>query len=300
MSSEPAGTEDTAEDVDAAELRARLALTQEENRRLRAAYGRVRRTRHRRTALGLAAIGALAIAAAAVFPAGRVVLVVLGATGLFGALLTWYLTPGRFVAAEVGERVYAAMAGNAAAIVEALGLSDRRYYVPVPDATDRDAVLYVPQSGAGDGVDTAALLEPFVVPEEPAHRGLALHPTGDPLLAELGEATPGGLAEDPVTLADQLAEGLREQFELVDGVRPDVDADGRASIAVTGSAYGDITRFDHPVASLFATGLAVGLDAAVELEVDWTPDGRGEYLVTVSWPVASAETAPGRDNERTD
>lgn len=275
---------ESAEPADVEELHVRLELAEEENRRLRKAYGRVRRTRHRRTALGLVAIGVVALAGAALFPAARIVLVVLGATGLFGGLLTWYVTPERFVAADVGERVYAALARNEAAIVEELGLSDRRRYVPLRDAPDREAALYVSQSRGDDDADPDDLARTFVVPADPDERGLALRPTGEPLLAELREAAPGGLADDPITLVDQLADGLREQFELVDRLRPDVDAgEGRASIAVTGSAYGDVTRFDHPVASLFATGLAVGLDASVGLEVDRTPEGRGEYLVTARW-----------------
>lgn len=279
------GTETTEPDGEPPEdLRARLELLEEENQRLRESYGQVRQTRHRRTALGLAGIGIVAVIGAVLFPAGRVVLVVLGATGLFGGLLTWYLTPERFVAADVGERVFDALARNEADIAEALGLADRRLYVPLPDAPDREAALYVPQSGTEGAIDPDELAQPFVVPEDPAHRGLSLRPTGEPLLAELRAATPGDLADNPVTLVDQLTDGLREQFELIDGVRPEVDpADGRASIAVSGSAYGDVTRFDHPVASVFATGLAVGLGTTVELEVDRTPDGRSEYLVTARW-----------------
>jgi hypothetical protein len=281
-----------------AELRARLEVFEEENRRLREAYGRVRRTRHRRTALGLAGIGLVALVGAVLFPAARVVLVVLAATGFFGGLLTWYLTPERFVAADVGERVYAALADNEADIAEALGLAEGHRYVPLPNPPDREAALYVAQSGTDDATDPDDLTQPFVVPEDSDHRGLSLRPTGEPLLTELRAATPGDLAGDSVTLVDQLADGLREQFELIDGVRPEVDpGDGRASIAISGSTYGDITRFDHPVASVFATGLAVGLGRTVELEVDRTPDGRGEYIVTARWDSAAADEPAGTHDE---
>jgi hypothetical protein len=290
MSVEPTTDSDT-DDADPEDLRARLELVHEENRRLREAYGRVHRTRHRRTAVGLAGIGLVALAGAALFPAGRPVLIALGATGLFAGLLTWYLTPERFVAADVGERVYATLAGNEAAIADALGLSTRRRYVPLPADPDREAALYVPQRDADEDLYPDDLARPFVVPDDPDRRGLALRPTGDPLLAELREATPGGLADDPPTLIDQLADGLREQFELVEAVQPDVEPDdGRASIAVSGSAFGAVDRFDHPVASLVATGLAVGLETTVDLEVDPTPDGRGEYLVTVRWEAKSPES----------
>ncbi len=286
-----------------ADLRARAELLAEENRRLRESYGRLRRTRHRRTALGLGALGLVALAGAALFPDVRVVLVALGATGLFGGLLTWYLTPERFVAAEVGERVYAALAGNEARIAAELGLSEARVYVPLPDDPDREAALYVPQAveTAGESAlatdasrvpDPAELADAFVLPGDAGRRGLALEPTGGPLLAELRESLPGGLGDEPRALVDQLADGLHEGFELVDSAHPEVDAaDRRAALAVSGSAFGAVDRFDHPVGSLFAVGLAAGLGEPVRLEAARTPDGRGEYLLTARWATDGEGTA---------
>lgn len=272
-------------------LEARLELLAEENRRLRESHGRLRRTRHRRTALGLLVVGSVGLAGAVAFPDVRTVLVALGATGVFGGLLTWYLTPERFVAAAVGERTYAALAENEARLVAELGLRDDRLYVPLTDHPTRRAVLFVPQAGEYGVPDAEALESAFVLTEDPADRGVALYPTGGPLLAELLEGLPGGLAAEPVTICDQVADGLREGFELVDVVRTDVDAEaGRASVAVGGSAWGAVDRFDHPVASLVAVGLAVGLGAPVSLEVAATPEARQEYLVTARW---SVEDTPG-------
>jgi len=42
------------------------------------------------------------------------------------------------------------------------------------------------------------------------------------------------------------------------------------TVEFTGLAYGRIDRIDHPVCSLVATGLAVGLDAPIRVEVDKT------------------------------
>lgn len=283
--------------ADLADLRARVEVLEEENRRLRQAYSRIRRTRHRRTAIGLVALGLVGLGSAILFPAGRVVLVVLGATGVFGGLLTWYLTPERFVAADIGERVYAALAGNMASITAELGLAEHGRYVPLADAPDREAVLYLPQAGPRQPGAPAAqtLSTTFVVPEDPDRRGLALRPTGEPLVAALREASSGGLPDEPAVLVDLLCDGLREQFELVDAARPDVDVlDGRASVAVAGSAYGAVDRFDHPIASLLATGLAVGLETAVEVAVDRTAHDRGEYLVTVRWEPSDDGAAPHR------
>jgi hypothetical protein len=282
-----AGAEENTE-----ELRARLELLREENRRLRDTHARLRQTRQRRTVIGLAGLGVIGLAGGALFPAGRVVLIVLGATGLFGALLTWYLTPERFVAAEVGERIYAALARNLVGITDELGLADRRVYVPLPEAPHREAVLYVPQSEAADLPSPATLETVFVVPDEPQYRGLAIRPTGEPLIEELQRAAAGGFATTPVPLADQLTEGLREQFELVDTIHPELNPeDTRATFAISGSAYGDIDRFDHPVPSLLGSGFAVGLDTAVEIAVDRTPDSRGEFLVTVRWELEDAGAA---------
>lgn len=282
-------------ETDLADREAQLELLAEENRRLREAYGRVRQTRHRRTALGLFAIGSVGVVGAAVFPAVRVVLLVLSATGWFGGLLTWYLTPERFVAADVGERVYAALAANEAAVVAELGLVEPGWYLPLEGVPDREVALFIGQHIAEDEPTTLTsdgrLETAFVVASNPAKQGLALRPTGAPLLAALREGTPGGLGDDPVTLVEQVAEGLAEQFELVDGARPDVDvADGRASIAVDGSAYGAVDRFDHPVASLLGTGLAVGLAAPVRVTVDRPADGRHDFLVTAQWSADGADS----------
>jgi len=54
------------------------------------------------------------------------------------------------------------------------------------------------------------------------------------------------------------------------GVDTSVDDGGRVTVEFTGLAYGRIDRIDHPVCSLVATGLAVGLDAPIRVEVDKT------------------------------
>jgi len=93
--------------------------------------------------VGLALVGVGAALGAVVFPDGREVLFALAAVGLFGGVLTYYLTPGTFVAADVvGERIYAAMAANEAlspvSSASATTASTSRPVSPV------DARLYVP------------------------------------------------------------------------------------------------------------------------------------------------------------
>lgn len=285
MTSAPERLDEPEEvDEDSDLLRARIELLTEENRRLRSAYGRIRRTRHRWTAVGLGVLGGISFIAAVSYPSARTVLIVLGAIGLFGGLLTWFITPERFVAAEVGERTYAALSENEASIAAELDLKEERVYVPRLGDPIHQVALFIPQATNFRIPSTEDLDEVFVVTDDPATRGLSLEPTGGQLLKELFEGLPEDLANDPAEITNQLADGVRDGLELVDHVRLAVESEeGSASIAISGSAWGAIDRFDHPVASLFAVGLAVGLELPVRIEVDRTPEANEEYLITASW-----------------
>jgi hypothetical protein len=255
---------------------ARLEILTEENRRLRKEYARARTSEYRRTALGLAAVGAVALVGALLIPDGREVLVAFGMTGLFGAVLTRYLTPTQFVAADAGERVYAAMAANSSAIAAQLAIDGEHRYVP---GTDRPAYLYVPQADEatipdhGDG--------PLVT--DPNERGLFLEATGAFLFEEFRRALTGDLAAEPRTLATQLSDGVVEQFEFADAIDQDIEpADGRITFRVSGSAFGAIDRFDHPLASFLGSGLAAGLDSPVSLDVE-PAEEYADWLLTYRW-----------------
>ena len=264
-----------------AEREALVARLAAENRRLRDEHARLRRTRHRRTAVGLAAVGVVAAVAGLAFPDARPVLFALAGTGLFAAVLTVYLAPGRFVAADVGGGAYDAHARTVEALVEELGLSDRRVYVPLPAGAD-PARLFGPQH-ADYALPAAADLEPLlVVTDDPGARGVSLHPTGGPLLRELRRSLSGPLPDEPEPLADALAEAVVEAFELADSAAPEVAA-GRVTVGVAGGAFGDVDRVDHPVASLLGVGLAVGLGRPVAVETARADDDRADVLVTCRW-----------------
>jgi hypothetical protein len=260
-----------------ATLAAQLDLLQEENRRLRREYARARQQSYRRTALGLALVGIVAAGAGVLFPGARTVLFALGATGLFGALLTYYLTPERFISVSVGEAVYSALATNGTALRDDLGLADSVY---IPRGASDDVRLFAPQADTDDETalpDDADLEPGFVITD--TTRGLALVPTGDALFDEFERSLTGPLADAPSALAEQLSDGLVEQFELVDGT--DVDASHkRVTVGISGSAYGDVGRFDHPVASFLAAGFARGFEVATTAEVT-EADGRADAAVTV-------------------
>ncbi|WP_293033509.1 hypothetical protein [Natronococcus sp.] len=289
-------TESAAETADRLErAEARAELLAEENRRLRAQHARARRSKYRRTALGLVTIGLCAVAGGVIFPDSREILIALGATGLFGGLLTYYLTPGQFVAASVGERVYAAWAANGDSLAAELGLREDRVYVP--DERTDTARLYVPADAAFEPPTDAD--GPVLVERD--QRGLLVAPTGATLFDEFQRTLSGELASRPEPLAVQLADGLVEGFELADGADPDVDAAaGRITVAITGSAFGAVDRFDHPIASFLAVGLAVGLDRPVTLEVD-AGDDRADWLVTCRFEPDDAAEEDGTDGaESTD
>ncbi|RQH02278.1 hypothetical protein [Natrarchaeobius oligotrophus] len=264
----------------------RAKLLAAENRRLREAYARSRRSRYRKTAAALAVVGLLALALGALAPSVREVLITLGMTGVFAAAVTYFLTPGRFVSADVGDRIYAAHATNGAQIVDELGLRDDRLYLPDGDGRAR---LYVPSSSDPDldsVADRRATTDgPFVLSEP--RRGVLLESTGAPLLAEFEAGLPGELGATPTTIAAQLCDGLVEQFELAASADPDVDpAGGRVTVAVENTAFGSLDRFDHPIPAFLAVGLAVGLERPVRLEV--APGGeRADWLVTCRFETRS-------------
>lgn len=244
-------------------LAARLDVLAEENRRLRAEYARARTARYRRTAIGFAVVGLLALAGAAVVPDQRTVLVALGGTGAFAAVLTWTLTPERFVAASVGEHVHRAHAANQAALCAELGLQDDRIYVP---AEAEPAKLFVPQRPAFSIPEATDRL--LLVPEDPDARGVAFVPTGAALYDDFRRSLAGEPADDPGGLATQLADAAVETFELADAASVAPDREGAAvAVRVDAPVFGDLDDRDHPVVSLLATGLAAGLDRPVAARV---------------------------------
>jgi len=268
-------TEETG--ADDASLRARLELLEAENDRLRTEYARATQSQYRQTALALFALGAVALVGAVLFPAVREVLVALGGTGVFGAVLIHYLTPERVVTATVSDAVSRATADNFAAIVDALGLTETRVYVP---RTDGSTVrLFVPATASADVPDAEALTTPFVVTDEA--RGLSLVPTGRDLVGAFERSLTDALSDDPDRLGPQLTDALVEQFELLD--RTDVDSEaGRLTVAFDTAVEGDVAAFDHPVVSFLATATARAVGDPVTVEVE-TGDDRFEYLVTLRW-----------------
>ncbi len=261
------------------ELRAEMRVLREENRRLREAYAHSRRTSYRRTALGLLLVGGVAGGGASLFPAVRQVLLALAAVGVFGAVLTYFLTPERFVAASVSERVYAAQSQTVADAVDELGLSDARTYVPTDGPTP--ARLFVPGNEDDPLPDAEALEDVFVVAD--GTRGLSLRPTGGGLFREFRRALAEPFGETPEAAVQQLTDALVEDFEMASGTAVDTDLDGaprRATVRVFDGAYGRGEGFDDPAASLLAVGLARAVEAPVSVDTATDDDA---LIVTCRW-----------------
>lgn len=264
-------------------LRLELERLRERNERLRETFARAKKAEYRSAALGMGVVGSVAIATAALLPVVRTILLVLGATGLFGAVLTYYLTPQRFVAADVGRGVYRAMSEDRSALVTELGLADKRVYIPVDEANSR-VRLFVPQFEAYDIPPEEELDSVLVVPGDEAGRGVSFTPTGEDLYESFAEAVSGNPETDPRVVTTRLCDALVEQFELVDATEVDYDTAGRQlTVSVEGSVYGSGGGVDQPVVSVLAVGLARVLERPVRAEVAVTDGEDTDFVVTYRW-----------------
>lgn len=273
-SDDPGDGQGQIEDED--RLRGRLAVLEEENRRLRQEYLRARQSQYHRSAIGMAIVGAAALVGAAVLPALRQALLILAATGGFGAALLYYLTPDRLVPASVGQATYTAYRSHATAIRDELGLQEQSIYAPLDTADETDAAvrLFVPQVTDWGLPETESLRSTFVSPNEERQRGVAFTPTALTLWTAFSRGTTT-IEDEPDRLVTQLGEAVVEQFELARTVEAEVDDPaGRVSVVVDDVSYGAPTQFDHPLVSFVAVGLARGLDTTVAVEsVDTVDDG---------------------------
>ncbi|WP_245549661.1 hypothetical protein [Natronococcus occultus] len=240
------------------------------------------------TAVGFAVLGALAFVAGLALPDGRTVLFALAGIGGFAAVLAAEIEPERAIEARDATRVYETSARNLARLVETIGATADRRYVPL----------------AGRGADGVRLIVPLaadrprstdLVAEDGGETGdttLSLEPVGAPFVAELERSLADGLAGDPERLAEQLTDALADRFEVVDRAEPSIDAgDGRLDVAISEGVFGPADRFDHPVVSILGVGLAVGLERPVDAIV--LEDRPGERRVTCWWEPDDASDTDG-------
>ncbi|QCC56266.1 hypothetical protein [Natronorubrum bangense] len=226
--------------------------------------------------MGLVAVGTLAGVGGVVFSDAREVLLSLAATGLFGAVLAIVLSSDRVLPDTVAENVYASSATNGAALVDALELSDRRIYVPA----NGKVLLSVPAEG-----DQSVPTDPTVPwsSAETDTTDLVFEPSGSGLYRDVNRTLPGDLDPEVETTAKALTDGLVDVLEIADEAVADVvPSEGKATVGVAGSAFGDVDRFDHPIASYLAVGFASRLGRPVTLEVR-SASGSADWEITCSW-----------------
>ncbi|WP_254765012.1 hypothetical protein [Natrinema marinum] len=271
-------------------LRSGIESTETEQRsdRLRRGYESRRSTGDRRLTAGLLALGVLSLGGAIALPTAQRVLFPLAGVGLFGGVLAYGLSAGRFIDASDGERVYGAFADNLAAVTDTLGLTDERTYVPVPNSTGVEVRLLL--SGRVDHLLSGEGDAPIV---DPDGRGLLLEPSGGDLYDEFREALTEPVATSPEPIAEQLIDALCHRFEFVTDADWVVSGDGqRVEITVSDSAFGPIDRFDHPVPSFLGVGFAAALDSEVSLEVSVEAE-RNAGVVVCRWHVGEASQSTG-------
>lgn len=244
----------------AVETRPEVALLREENQRLRDAYRRTKRVQYRRTAGGLALVGMLAVAGAGLWPSLGDTLLVLGAIGIFGGLLTVYLTPDRVLTATVSDAVYTTHANTGAAIIEELGLQADQLYVPPAD-TARAVRVFCPKHTDYRPPEKPTSL--FLVDVDESARGAAVPATGNALYREFEQAAVVSETPSARETVAAVADAIVEQFELADSVEYDHEP-GRVTVEVSGSEPPDISRFDHPIMSLFGVALARTEETTIE------------------------------------
>ena len=284
-------------------LEAELEVLREENRRLHDSYAHAKRATFKRTAMGFFAVGGLSLIAAFLFPALETIFIAFGGTGVFAGIVTFYLTPERFVSASVSDTVFDTLADVEQHLVSELELQTETVYVPTASRPETNARLFVPQHVEYTVPAPEQLGELFVTTGTEAEQGISLPPTGDRLYTEFEQTMSGELGNDPDAIAAQLTAALSEQFELVDDTTIEIDSENRtAAIAISDPAFGDIRRLDHPVVSLLAVGFATGLDRPIT--ADTSDDDRFSGVVTVSWdalerPSAQSNSAAARKQETT-
>lgn len=292
-------TVEAVEDVDSEtveELAAQVDVLREENQRLRSEYVRARQTEYHRAALASGFFGVIAALGGFVFPDTRATLFALAGIGIVTGILTYFLTPEQFVTAELGERTYTALATLGNNLVSELGLQDTHIYVPTQTTTGERAAnvrLFIPQHATYDVPDEEALSSLFVVTENKRARGASVPPTGATLFHEFTQTMTDSLADTPSDLADQLTEAVVQGFELADDVVPDTDPDAaQVTVGIRDSTFGAVDRFDHPLSSFIATGLAEGLDTPVQLKTITTEDDQFDYLLTYTWEETESDKNP--------
>jgi len=220
---------------------------------------------HRRGVVAFVVVGILAFAGGYLLPDARSVLFALGGIGIFGAVLLQYLLPARFISAAASESIYTAFSTTGAELIEELELHDERIYVP--NATeDAPTRLFVPAASEAEIPDSGMPTTLFVYGDDTELAGISVLPTGWSLYRKFEDSIQPDTAGEPTQLAEQIADALTNQFELVKNASSEGEH-GYVVFTVNHAAYGPVNRFDHPIPSFSAVALASELQVPVGVTV---------------------------------
>ena len=267
-----------------AELQGQLELVQAENERLRQEYVRAQQTQYRRTAIGFVIIGLVAISGAVLFPSAREILLALGGTATIAGVLTYYLTPEKFVVATVGQTLTETLQSTYDTIRSELDLQGEPVYVPAIGADDVNTRLFLPQQREYTIPDANTLTDMFVLSDDPSQWGIAVRPSGAGLFEEFKAAAVDfdeQSAGEAIRVFEQLADGVVEQFELAAQVTATIEGEKRCVLAVTGSTYRQQKKIDHPISSFIAVGAATAFDEPTRISVRNTEDR--DFIIECRW-----------------
>jgi len=201
---------------------------------------------------------------------------VVGGIGLFIGIFLYYVTPEHFVTAAVVTAVCQTLDAVSRPLSE--GVTTPVYTYASGSGAETEVHLELSQTTVStDGGET--MEEHFDkntnTPESPLNQVV---PTGLPLYREVGPSPPyseGSTRERSL----RLAETLNSPLGLVGSVEAVWEPD-QLSVRIADSTCGPIDRFDHPVPSLLACGLAMETQSKVVVETERLDTADFDWQVT--------------------
>lgn len=191
---------------------------------------------------------------------------------------------GGGVAVPAYETVLVAWGGTALFVALFLGLVAPEPTVPATVAADIHTVAAARARERGAGPSGRYV---------PTETGVRLVPDGEPVGARLlATVAIGDTEATPSTRAAALVDALVHHLELADRAEATV-GESRAELTARSRLATD-ELYDHPVASVFAVGLAETVDRPVAVETSVTDEG---LVVTCRWDAAVAHEASTQDAE---
>jgi len=273
----------------------------EQTEELHADSLRARDARHRPLAIALAGTGSTVVlvgillgahGTATAIPSTTVIVV--GGIGLFTGLFLYYVTPERFVTATVATALCRTLDSVSKSFVED---ATTPLYAYASGSTGEDRVHLELSTAAVSTDGEGTLHERYGDQRPPAPESTPrqMVPSGLSIYREIGPTPPYSEGSTRERIL-RLAETLNSPLGLVDDVDATWESD-RLVVRIANSTCGPIDRFDHPVPSLLACGLAVETESKVVVGIERLD------ATDYDWQVACrqlAETSPTEETDTTD